>query len=216
MVKPAYHWETKDPFFARDHDRVGGIPGVLGPWQLLLLRRHGLRPHHRLLDLGCGTLRGGLWLMQYLQPGRYTGLDPNPDLLEIGRSLVSAAGLRGQEPTLGGLDLLDSISGEHFNFALTQSVLNHLDEPGIAHTIARIARVLDRGGVWITTGLFRRQRFGVMVGRPHPDRAREYLGTTIDHSWWEVALAQHGLSASQDRGARHPRGQDVMIVRADR
>ena len=38
---------------------IGGIWDEMGAKQFELLKRNGLEPHHSLLDIGCGTLRGG-------------------------------------------------------------------------------------------------------------------------------------------------------------
>ena len=63
--------------------------GTPNPWSvndgqdmLKLLKRHGLKPSHRLLDFGCGSLRVGRWLIKYLNRGRYFGIDPNTWLIE--------------------------------------------------------------------------------------------------------------------------------------
>jgi len=42
-------------------------------FQIDFFRRQGLRPDQTLFDLGCGTLRGGIPIIDYLEPGFYTG-----------------------------------------------------------------------------------------------------------------------------------------------
>ena len=42
-----------------------------------LLTTLGLRQHHRVLDIGCGSLRNGRLLIPYLDPGNYVGFEPN-------------------------------------------------------------------------------------------------------------------------------------------
>ena len=51
---------------------------LIGAAQFALLYALGLREHHRLLDIGCGSLRAGRMLISYLAPGGYTGVDPQP------------------------------------------------------------------------------------------------------------------------------------------
>src|SRR5216684_432299 len=59
-----------------------------------LLTTLGLRQHHSLLDLGCGSLRVGRLLIPYLNKEKYFGLEPNEWLVqegirnEIGETLV--------------------------------------------------------------------------------------------------------------------------------
>jgi hypothetical protein len=43
----------------RDFERVGRL-------QLITLLRSGLYPQSKVLDLGCGCLRGGYWLTHFL------------------------------------------------------------------------------------------------------------------------------------------------------
>jgi len=40
-----------------------------------LVQHMGLRPEHRVLEVGCGAGRQALALADYLQPGGYTGFD---------------------------------------------------------------------------------------------------------------------------------------------
>lgn len=48
---------------------------LIGATQFALLYVLRLREHHRLLDIGCGSLRAGRMLISYLRPGGYTGVD---------------------------------------------------------------------------------------------------------------------------------------------
>ena len=96
-----YHRFAMDRLARRDpRQAVGGLWDHLGPLQLEVLRAHGLRPEHRLLDIGCGSLRGGRHLMRYLEPGNYWGLDISPEILAAARQLVAQEGLAGREPHL--------------------------------------------------------------------------------------------------------------------
>ncbi len=71
---------------AAGHHRsfMGGFWDELGTLQLEMLKARGLRPGHRLLDLGCGSLRLGVKAVPYLDPGDYWGLDQSQDLLDAG------------------------------------------------------------------------------------------------------------------------------------
>jgi hypothetical protein len=62
----------------------------VGRHTFISLLQNGLQPDHTLLDLGCGALRLGYWLIRYLNPDRYCGLDPNLDYVLAG--LVHAIG----------------------------------------------------------------------------------------------------------------------------
>ena len=59
------------------HGLVGGTPYAKekGPFEIEFLKEKGLLPEHLLLDIGCGTLRGGIHWIRYLQPHHYAGLE---------------------------------------------------------------------------------------------------------------------------------------------
>src|SRR5437870_13686880 len=42
-----------------------------------LLTTAGLRQHHKLIDVGCGSLRAGRLFIPYLNSGNYIGVEPN-------------------------------------------------------------------------------------------------------------------------------------------
>jgi hypothetical protein len=51
----------------RDYkEAIGGEWDKLGKIQLERLVMHGMQPHHMLLDMGCGSLRGGRFLIPIL------------------------------------------------------------------------------------------------------------------------------------------------------
>ncbi len=54
---------------------IGGMWEIIGEVQFEFLVSQGLKPQHRLLDIGCGTLRGGRHFIAYLEAEKYTGID---------------------------------------------------------------------------------------------------------------------------------------------
>jgi cyclopropane fatty-acyl-phospholipid synthase-like methyltransferase len=55
--------------------------------------KEGLKPEHYLLDIGCGSLRGGVHFIAYLEPRHYFGIDKDEQLLEAGRGEIQQLGL---------------------------------------------------------------------------------------------------------------------------
>lgn len=62
----------------------------VGRMQFEFLLREGLQPHHHLLDIGCGSFRGGRFVIDYLQEGHYFGIDREAQHLEAGMKHVLA------------------------------------------------------------------------------------------------------------------------------
>lgn len=108
-------------------DWVGGMWDEIGSLQFEYLKQQGLVPAHRLLDVGCGALRGGLHFIRYLQRGHYIGVDMNESLLKAGRVEVEQAGLSAKEPQLvldGGFAFQKLIGP--VDYALAMSLFTHL------------------------------------------------------------------------------------------
>jgi SAM-dependent methyltransferase len=113
----------------RHRHLVGGMWDEVGPRQLEFLAGQGLRPSLRLLDLGCGCLRGGIHLVRFLAPGNYYGIDVNESLLAAGRLELEAAGLGDRLPP-GNLLCDDRLGGGRFgvdfDVVLAHSLFTHL------------------------------------------------------------------------------------------
>src|SRR6266576_6981480 len=66
---------------------TGGPPQyfeIVGRLQLATLLREGIYPQSKVLDLGCGCLRGGYWVIHFLDPGCYFGIEPAAAMLRQG------------------------------------------------------------------------------------------------------------------------------------
>src|SRR5437588_5674780 len=78
-----------------------------------LLTTLGLRQYHRLLDIGCGSLRIGRLFIPYLNRGRYVGIEPNQWLVETGiQHEVGADLIQIKRPTLYFSDSPDVLKQE--------------------------------------------------------------------------------------------------------
>lgn len=80
--KPAFYAEALAK--GRHRDIVGGRWDETGRAQMALLLDEGLQPHHRLLDIGAGSLRLGCRAVPYLDPGHYWGTDLSGALMRQG------------------------------------------------------------------------------------------------------------------------------------
>ncbi len=92
---------TAEQIAAGNHrDFVGGLWDEVGTLQVEYLKTQGLSPGHRLVDIGCGALRGGLHFVRYLDQGNYYGLDINASLIEAGKREIALAELTYKQPNL--------------------------------------------------------------------------------------------------------------------
>lgn len=74
---------VRNKFKSLRHAKVGKAEfwQMKRDFQIQFLRSTDLMPEHVLFDLGCGTLRGGIPIIQFLQPGNYHGFDIRSEVL---------------------------------------------------------------------------------------------------------------------------------------
>jgi SAM-dependent methyltransferase len=100
----------------------GGPPQLFesaGRLQLATLVREGLYPYSRLLDVGCGCLRAGYWLIRLLDPGCYYGIEPNTKMLQAGIEQVMVRSSRLSKDPLS--TLMTGTTSRFSGFSLTFS-----------------------------------------------------------------------------------------------
>lgn len=186
-----------------------------------LVRLGGLRPHHRVLDVGSGIGRIAAPLSQYLLPSSiYMGLDPTregidwcleritpvyPNFrfrhLDVAHPLYNPLGL------LRGTSLVMPLGNASIDFALLVSVVTHLPPDEVSNYAREIARVLAPGGRCFIT-LFSIDPEGVAATVTDPRCGFQRLGDSVawsaspddplgmmafDFGWLEHELGRSGL-----------------------
>ncbi|MCD0451528.1 class I SAM-dependent methyltransferase [Actinocorallia sp. API 0066] len=121
---------------------------ALGKMQYDYLLSHGLKPEHRLLEIGCGNLRAGWRFIEYLDTGNYYGIDISPDILFAAQDVLRRHGLQHKIPHLTpvrGLDFSFLPRG-HFDVVHAHSVFSHSPLQVIEECLANVGAVLAPGG----------------------------------------------------------------------
>lgn len=123
--------------------------------QFSLLTHLGLREEHALLDVGCGSLRGGRLFIPYLLPGRYFGIEPERDVLEAGiREEVGRDQIELKRPMFSHVDDFRlTVFDRRFDFILAQSIFSHASRAQIEFCLAQAAEALEPGGALVATFL---------------------------------------------------------------
>lgn len=131
---------------------IGGMWAKLGKLQLDFLIAQGLRPNHKLLDIGCGCLRGGLHFIKYLDASNYYGVDVNRSLIEAGVIEIEKEKLMAKQPTLlvDNHFRLDKL-GEKFDYMLSVSLFTHLPMNIIIRCLAKARNELKPEGIYCAT-----------------------------------------------------------------
>jgi hypothetical protein len=134
---------------------------LLGALQFTLLSAAGLRSHHKVCDVGCGSLRVGKLLIPYLDKDNYHGLEPNQWLIdeaieqEIGQDLVNLKAPRFDNDA----DFQLSRFGEKFDFVIAQSIFSHSSATQIKACFKEVRQCLQAQGLFLATFIWGKQDY---------------------------------------------------------
>ncbi len=141
---------------AADEERLEAMVGPPGVWresrdfQIDFLRRRGLTPDDSVLDIGCGPLRGGIPLIRFLEPGRYTGYDVRPKVIKEAKRQIRRHRLKPKRPTVfvSGDFGKGAIEDASRDYIWCFQVLYHLDDELVDACFERVARQLSPDGLF--------------------------------------------------------------------
>ena len=188
LVGPPHVWQMKREF------------------QIRFLRQVGLQPQQYLLDLGCGTLRGGIPLIQYLEPGHYYGVDVRAQALDEGKKELREAGLEHKNPVFVLSEQLSSLNiDREFDFIWAFAVLIHMRDDILGECLGLVRRHLKEGGCFYAN---------VMIGNRFEHRWFRWRGFPIVRrtlAFYENTGFRNGLSVG-DAGQLSSRGHPLASL----
>jgi SAM-dependent methyltransferase len=168
LVGPPEFWEMKRRF------------------QIDFLRRQGLQPQHYLLDIGCGVLRGGIPIIEYIEVGHYYGIEARAKVLAEGRKELAETKLEHKQPHLTVGEHLGELSlKREFDYVWAFSVLIHLEDPILEEVIQFVARHVKPDGVFYAN---------VDTTDKEDGRWQEFPGVGRPLRFYAEVLDRNGLS----------------------
>lgn len=184
---------------------LGGPP----PWFekagrkiLMTLLNDGLTTDAKVLDIGCGCLRGGYWLIHFLKPSGYCGIEPNRAMLQAGLDVLLEADERERKaPRFDYNDRFDfTVFDEQFDFYVARSVWTHAAKPHIETMLDGFVETSSERAVFLASyqkpTLFNRDYKGTeWIGKSHESDE----GGIVRHSfrWIRKACAARGLTVRE-------------------
>ena len=153
MLEYFYYIEMDNEMTSHWREAVGGMCEEIGLLQFNFLVTNGLLPSNKLLDVGCGSLRGGIHFIRYLEKGHYFGIDKEQWLLDAGvNNELKKEGLVDRKPTLICRDDFNfSVFQTSFDYAIAQSVFTHLPWNSILRCLYNMKPVLNPKGRFFAT-----------------------------------------------------------------
>ena len=159
MVGPAKLWKMKRDF------------------QIHFLRSMKLAPEHYLLDIGCGTLRGGVPIIQYLQESHYYGIEVREDTLDEGRSELEEEALIYKKPKLVQFTDISQLTFDRkFDFIWAYSVLIHMSDDVLGNTFDFVQKHLSKDGAFYANVNIGERKDGEWQGFPIVWKTLDFYG----------------------------------------
>ena len=209
---------TDDELRSKAHrEVVGGAWEEIGRLQFDFFERQGLRPEHYLLDVGCGSLRGGIHFARFLDEAHYYGVDIRR-LAAGGRTAGAAQrGSGAERPQFAVSDRFNVVQfGRRFDFALAQSLFTHLPFNHIVRCLIEVGEVILSGGTFFAT-FFEAPQPGHLAAIAHPGGAATHYDQDPYHQSWEEMqwLARIArLNVRRIGDWQHPRNQRMLAFSA--
>ena len=161
-----------------------------GRSQFIALLVEGLNSESRVLDIGCGCLRTGYWLIRFLDAGCYHGIEPARRRVEYGlRYLFTPEEVKLKQPRFDFNPYFDtSVFGTLFDFFLAGSIWTHASKRQIETMLDSFVRDSIPASVFLTSILPAQSpdddyQGDVWVGTSHESDTPG----VIRHSLWWIA-----------------------------
>ncbi len=198
----------------KHRDFIGGKWSEIGQLQFNFLLARGLQPQHKLLDIGCGCLRGGIHFIQYLQANNYYGLDINASLIKAAWHEVRLAQLEAKKPHL----LVDDQFAiarfqQQFDFMVSISLFTHLPMNIIIRCLSEVQRNLAPQGKYYSTFFVAPTSAHIAQIAHQPggittNYDRDPFHYSLEEMSWMARLA--GLEVNLIGEWQHPRNQQML------
>ena len=204
--------------------KIGFIGGGLkkfekaGRAQLITLLQLGLYPDSKVLDIGCGCLRGGYWLIHFLRPRCYFGIEPNSKVLNAGiRELFDEEVIKMKEPQFDYNDEFNlSIFDVKYDFMIARSIWTHCAKWQIKKMLDEFCINSHQNSFFVTSILLPSKKENrldyngtVWIGKSHTNNKKGTVGHSID--WIAEECESRSLSLRQPTSFEHGKQHWLLI-----
>lgn len=179
----------------------------IGKHQYHYLVSMGLKPNHRFLDIACGSLRLGQYLIPFLDEGNYFGLEGEELLVEEGlKHEIMPSVVTIKKPSFTFNYEFDFSFIEGFDFAIAQSLFTHLTIEDIKKCFRNLRPKAGPDSTFFFTYIE-----GDSSDNPTESHANK--GWRYSVAELEKAVTGQGWTMTNIGGWGHPRNQKIAFAR---
>lgn len=189
-------------------DYVGGLWEEIGQLQFDFMVAQGLQPEHTLLDIGCGSLRGGIHFINYVNSNNYLGVDKERELinrgveLELGKELLAEKQPEFIVNNHFGFDKFSKVP----DFAIAHALFTHLVEHDIRLCLVNLKKFAGDKPLTFFASFFEIETPKVVeFEASHSHTKFEYTRTQMEQFGLEA-----GWQVEYIGDWNHPRGQRMI------
>ena len=188
---------------------VGGMWEKIGRLQFLFMLEQHLKPQHCFLDIACGSLRGGIHFIKYLETSNYLGIDKEGLLIDLGiKEELGFDTLKLKQPQFV---VSSTFEFKKFtkvpDFAIAQSLFTHLTSQDIELCLSSLRQFVSGSHVFFASFFSGNSNknhkvSNSRIGFYYPPETMVELGKKTG---WKPTYIGHW---------NHPRGQVMMKYEA--
>ena len=171
-----------------------------------------LQPHHVFLDVGCGALRTGQYIIPYLKTNHYFGLDRMPELIEFGlNDVLAQETVFEKDPAFMVNENFNCDFGNKpVNYVWCQSLMSHLNTEDIKLCLKTLkTKLAPDGKIYFT--YFQQDN----LSREDSDQQSSHSKKDLKYSSdiMDNIVSECGLVKEFNGTIGHPRGQWMYICK---
>lgn len=159
---------------------AGNLWKMKQDFQIKFLKEHGLKTTDIFLDIGCGTLRGGIPIIDYLDTNNYYGVEVRGAVLDEGRKELQNCKLEHKNPTLLSFHRFNDLQiHTKFDVVFAFSVLIHMSDDIVDNCFQFVSEHLSHTGVFYCNVNIGKYKDGYWQGFPVVFRSFEFYNNKI-------------------------------------
>jgi len=196
--------------------------GLVGPgrlwkmkrdFQIEFLKNQNLKQTNRLLDIGCGTLRGGIPIIDFLDSGNYSGIDVRENALLEGKRELKEHDLEHKTPRLLHFRDFDDLDlSDKFDMIFAFSVLTHLEDTIAESCFHFVSQHLSKDGVFYANVSLGIRKDGSWQGFPIVWRSLEFYRDLCDRNGLNLEVMGNLGDLGHNSGVESQDNQTMLKI----